>query len=414
MKELKTKYKGVYTRETQNGTSYIIDYYYYDTKDKKRKKKRETIGNTINGMTLFKAHKHREELVQKLKEEQLLLKNNNISKTVYEVSLMSLNEVFDNIYKQKRHNKQIHKSYDTKVRDLIGSTLIKDITDEHRSLIINTYRDINKSTTITHILAILKSVFNLLIQEDLYQKRNVFKLTKQSRKELPKQQHKRRLCSFTTEEIILIRNELKDIKSLNKEEYIMLFELLISTGGRVSTVLKLRLSDLTIERSNLCVVELQETKTESNVTGYLQDEFTIRNIREKQLYKNNNDNLFTISYATTQRFFKTKIFDKLFNSKLDKNSSDYDYKKRSLHCLRHTFGTQLAEQKANIKTIMNLMGHKRIATTELYLKSNKKIEKEEVIKLLNNINSTNTVEDFYNTDLHKHDSLIKLDKELKK
>ena len=213
MKETLTKHKGVYTRQTTNGISFIIDY--YDCKVKKR----EVVGTSQNGMTSFKAHKIREERIHKIKERKELSKSSHIKKSVYDVGVMTLNEVFDKYYKIKRHNTSIHRSYESKIRNTeLGTAMIKDINDTHRTLLINKYRNINKSTTIEHLLAILKAIFNLLIQEDLYVGRNIFKLTKESRKELPKQQMRTRMCSFTVEELNLIRTTLDTIKSCNKEE----------------------------------------------------------------------------------------------------------------------------------------------------------------------------------------------------
>ena len=171
---------------------------------------------------------------------------------------------------------------------------------------------------------------------------------------------------------------------------------MISTGARVATILNLQLDDIVITnkadnvklRNIQGVVTLKETKTETNVTGYIIDKKTISIIEDLKLTRKKSEKLFTISYETAQRFFKSKIFDKLFNDKLDKSSNDYAYKKKSLHCIRHTFGTLLVYEKVNIKTIMSLMGHKRITTTEKYLKTDKKVENDSIIDLMSYINGT--------------------------
>ena len=49
--------------------------------------------------------------------------------------------------------------------------------------------------------------------------------------------------------------------------------------------------------------------------------------------------------------------------KISGNSS----KHYSLHCLKHTFATQLLKKNANLVSIQQLMGHKRIVSTEVYL-----------------------------------------------
>lgn len=69
-----------------------------------------------------------------------------------------------------------------------------------------------------------------------------------------------------------------------------------------------------------------------------------------------------------KRQFKStkKIFNKLFNQKLDKN----DRKNRVVvHTLRHTFASHLAINGTPIFTIQKLMNHKDIKMTMRYAKT---------------------------------------------
>lgn len=54
---------------------------------------------------------------------------------------------------------------------------------------------------------------------------------------------------------------------------------------------------------------------------------------------------------------------------------------RKIHSFRHTFGSSLAENDANLKTIKDLMGHKSIETTLIYLQFCKE-KKKQVIENL--------------------------------
>ena len=52
-----------------------------------------------------------------------------------------------------------------------------------------------------------------------------------------------------------------------------------------------------------------------------------------------------------------------------------------IHAFRHTFGSELAEADVSIKVIQDLMGHKRIETTLIYLTMTEKKKRESVAKL---------------------------------
>lgn len=56
-------------------------------------------------------------------------------------------------------------------------------------------------------------------------------------------------------------------------------------------------------------------------------------------------------------------------------------KPRPIHAFRHTFGSSLAEQDVNLATIKELMGHRRIETTLIYLQFTKKKKREAVGQL---------------------------------
>ena len=50
----------------------------------------------------------------------------------------------------------------------------------------------------------------------------------------------------------------------------------------------------------------------------------------------------------------------------DKLSLVTDQKKRSPHVLRHTFATTMLNHQANLEAVKELLGHERLATTEIY------------------------------------------------
>lgn len=53
----------------------------------------------------------------------------------------------------------------------------------------------------------------------------------------------------------------------------------------------------------------------------------------------------------------------------------------TLHKTRHTLGTNLAMAKVDPKTIMEILGHSRITTTEIYLRSNETLKRQAILAL---------------------------------
>ena len=66
---------------------------------------------------------------------------------------------------------------------------------------------------------------------------------------------------------------------------------------------------------------------------------------------------------------------------LQKACAALDMPSRRVHDLRHTFGSMLVEADVNLATVKELMGHKRIETTLIYLQFSKKTKNEALLKL---------------------------------
>ena len=391
-----TKYLGVQERENKDGSiSYTVNYYELG------KKKTKMVGNSKDGMTGKKSEKIRNQLIQKSKLLEEQYKNEFSSKTEYEVSLMTFNECYEKYYvPSKKHLKSFdftNRLYKNTLKDLIGDELIKDLSEQTKRKVINYYTNKVKSVTIEHYLSTGKSLINVLKENNLYKGRNPFKFKRGNKnKELPSQESYRRLGYLTISDINKVKNRLEQDDCKNILEYILFFDISVSTGSRVSTILNIMTDDVTIKSIN-GTVTLKESKTTTLVKGHL-SEYSTKVILKMKTEVEKNTKVFSISYRTLQSYFK-KVFDELFNSKLDKNDSLYDYKKISIHSIRHSFGTLLVQQKVDIKTVSLLMGHKRLETTSKYLSGDERTQKESIYNLLNSIDSENTMYDFGNTPL---------------
>ncbi|HGE72899.1 TPA: tyrosine recombinase XerC, partial [Candidatus Poribacteria bacterium] len=141
-----------------------------------------------------------------------------------------------------------------------------------------------------------------------------------------------------------------------------ILELLYSTGMRVSEMLALDLSD--IDRSNAIVKVRGKGKKEriipigsyamSALNDYLK-------IRDKLKVKRSNQALFVSERGN-------RIPDsKSINRRISKYAKSAGIKKNvTAHTLRHTFATHLLNAGADLRSVQELLGHEKLATTQIY------------------------------------------------
>jgi len=141
-----------------------------------------------------------------------------------------------------------------------------------------------------------------------------------------------------------------------------ILELLYSTGMRVSEMLALDLSD--IDHSSAIVKVRGKGKKEriipigsyamSALNDYLK-------IRDKLKVKRSNQALFVSERGN-------RIPDsKSINRRISKYAKSAGIKKNvTAHTLRHTFATHLLNAGADLRSVQELLGHEKLATTQIY------------------------------------------------
>lgn len=157
-----------------------------------------------------------------------------------------------------------------------------------------------------------------------------------------------------------LKNETLPTKSPLRDKTI--FELIYATGVRCSELVGITLSDINFEERTIKVMGkgrkerlvLFGSKAETSLHSYLHDErpSLLKNKTEKHLFLNNNGGQLT--QRSVQRIFE--MFRKFL--KVDR--------KLSPHKIRHSFATHLLNQGVDLRIIQELLGHKTIATTEIY------------------------------------------------
>lgn len=228
------------------------------------------------------------------------------------------------------------------------------ILDYERYLCTSTKNGVNSRWTCHKVL---KSYLNLAIKRGYYDSNNNPYIHFKAKKEESNRE------SLTFDELKLF----EEYSPTNHSEEITIDKFLFScyTGLRFSDQNHLVSDNFTLTE-NECYLTFKMVKVSS----------TIRNMPLHQLFNGksvliakkyialNNDPLFPIR---TEQNTNRKLKDIAKELGINKNITT--------HTGRHTFGTLLAEKTNDVVLIKNLMGHKKIETSMIYIKmSNKGIE----------------------------------------
>lgn len=158
--------------------------------------------------------------------------------------------------------------------------------------------------------------------------------------------------TLTKEEIKLILGTIQNVK------HKLLLGLMYSSGLRVSEVVSCKVKDLDFENKTLRVREAKGAKDRITVLSEKVCAVLQKYVRNKEP----EDHIFESerSGKLTERTVQKIFADALSRSGLKKRAS--------CHSLRHSFATHLLESGTSIRYIQELLGHKRLETTQIYTK----------------------------------------------
>ena len=132
---------------------------------------------------------------------------------------------------------------------------------------------------------------------------------------------------------------------------------LFSTGMRKTELAEIEYDKKILEKKSISV-----SGKGSRVRVVFLNEPALDALREYiKIRSPNSDKLFTMLYS------REKISESYIGSMLTKRCKVAGVNKITPHMVRHLFATNLLENGANLKYVQDLLGHKSLKTTQLYL-----------------------------------------------
>lgn len=305
-----------------------------------------------------------------------------------------------NEWLENSHRKDIKEKTYLRYKGIIDKYLIpnlgnKEITSFNKRelyLFINKVRETPSTKNISRsisnssvnlIISLLKLIFGYAHEYELIYSDPMYRM-----KRLPTNNNKVR--AFTKEEQIKIEKYIT--KYPKPEDSAILFSLY--TGIRIGELLALTWNDINLKTGVLTINKTLYRTKDSNNNWVLKIDVpkTKNSIREIPLpsFLKEYLRLRKKEKKTKVLFVKndgvTPINDRLLRYRLNSITKKCHIPNLNYHCLRHTFATRAIENKMDIKTLSEILGHSNVAITlNVYAHSfieNKKKQMRKIKKLV--------------------------------
>ena len=195
-------------------------------------------------------------------------------------------------------------------------------------------------------LNIAYSALKLYFEKVLHRRFFVFLPRAKSEKKLP--------VVFNKKEVKRILETPKNIK------HKLILQLIYSAGLRVSELIKIKVSDLDFENNLLFIKQSKGKKDRGTIFSK-----SLNLALKKYILKNNKTSNDLLFESIRGDKLSVRSIQKIFLSALKKSGIN---KNAGCHSLRHSFATHLLESGVNLRYIQELLGHKKLETTQIYTK----------------------------------------------
>lgn len=241
---------------------------------------------------------------------------------------------------------------------------------------INKLEEIDRSVIVDYITMMKKTVENITINKRVGIIKRCFLfygIDEHYVHSISKLKEKRRSYDMIEEhdlkKIINYINKLPEEVG-NNLMYKGIIFLFINTGVRLTELYNIEKKNV-----NLKELEILLTKTKNGEDRLVYFRPVIKDL-VGQLLKEESSHNFLLHNRIRNRPISYKDVVYLFN----KIKKDLNMKKLHPHMFRHTFATNLLVNGVDIKTVMDLMGHNNLSTTQRYMHSSKEHAKKSYLE----------------------------------
>jgi len=345
---IKTKYTGVYYRDTKKG-----DRVFYLVGKLNGKTYSEKVGSKLEGVTAAYAYQ--------VRNEKHSLSRMGEQSPKYKKPQLTLNEGFEKYLEEiegKGDTRNTKGRYNNHIKSLLGNKFMEEITTEDiKKLVAIKKKEVSFKTGRVYSPKTINDLVNII--SVIY---NYNKITPNPAQDVKRDKTDDARERYLNEkEIALLLKTIDEHPKLRKKDLAKLFTVLaLTTGARLTSILTIAQGDILDDK-----IRIKDHKNNSTYYAALHPsvvELLPEGLSPIHYVVGGTEE---VMHRSSMNKMLQPVLNDLFNTGLDIE----DAKRRVvIHTFRHTFGSLLAIRGVGIYTIKKLMNHSDIKMTMRYAK----------------------------------------------